>query len=47
MSRNYMSLRLRLCRYTENIQSFVGYEALAAAVMNVAILWDISPCSQY
>jgi hypothetical protein len=25
----------------------VGFEVLAAVVMNVAICWDIAPCSQY
>jgi hypothetical protein len=28
-------------------KTYVGFEVFAAVVMNVAIFWDIVPCSPY
>jgi hypothetical protein len=31
----------------KNVIYIVGFEVLTAVVMNVAIFWDIVPCSPY
>jgi hypothetical protein len=34
-------------KHCVDIQIRVGFEVLTAVVMNVAIVWDIAPCSPY
>jgi hypothetical protein len=38
---------LEIIIHSVNLQFVVGFEALTVEVMNVAILWDIVPCSSY
>jgi hypothetical protein len=33
-------------RFIQSLQ-YAGFEVLTAVVVNVAIFWDIAPCSQY